>query len=58
MHSNNETGTLQPIEEILKICQKHSVLFHTNAYQSIGKVPVDVESLGRDFLIIVRPEAR
>lgn len=52
MHSNNETGTLQPIEEISKICKKHNVLFHTDASQSIGKIPVDVKSLGLDFLTV------
>jgi cysteine desulfurase len=52
MHSNNETGTLQPIEEISKICKNHNVLLHTDASQSIGKVPVDVESLGVDFLTV------
>ena len=52
MHSNNETGTLQPIEEISKICKKHNILLHTDASQSLGKVPVDVNSLGVDFLTI------
>ncbi|MDF2892575.1 MAG: cysteine desulfurase NifS [Clostridia bacterium] len=52
MHSNNETGTLQPIEEISQICKKHNVLFHTDASQSIGKVPIDVKSLGVDFLTV------
>jgi cysteine desulfurase len=52
MHSNNETGTLQPIEEISKVCKKHNVLFHTDASQSIGKVQVDVKSLGIDFLTV------
>jgi cysteine desulfurase len=52
MHSNNETGTLQPIKEIAEICRKHNILFHTDASQSIGKVPVDVKELGVDFLTI------
>lgn len=52
MHSNNETGTLQPIDEISKICRKHNILLHTDASQSLGKVPVDVTSLGVDFLTI------
>ena len=52
MHSNNETGTLQPIEEISKICKKHNVLLHTDASQSLGKVQVDVTTLGIDFLTI------
>ena len=52
MHSNNETGTIQPIEDISKICKKRNVLFHTDASQSIGKVHVDVKSLGVDFLTV------
>lgn len=52
MHSNNETGTLQPIEEISKISRRHNILFHTDASQSIGKVLVDVKSLEVDFLTI------
>lgn len=52
MHSNNEVGTIQPIEEISEICKKHNILFHTDASQSIGKVLVDVKSLGVDFLTV------
>lgn len=52
MHSNNETGTIQPIKEITEICHKHNVLFHTDASQSVGKVPIDVNELGVDFLTI------
>ncbi|MGF7047261.1 cysteine desulfurase NifS [Paenibacillus sp. DS2015] len=52
MHSNNETGTIQPIKEISKCCREHGVLFHTDASQSAGKVPLDVEELGVDFLTI------
>lgn len=50
MHSNNEVGTIQPIEEISKIARAHGVLFHTDAVQSAGKVPVDVKELGVDLL--------
>ncbi len=50
MWANNETGMLFPIEEIGKICKKHSVLFHTDATQAIGKVPVDVIKAGVDYL--------
>jgi len=42
MHSNNETGSIQPIREIAEIAKAHNILFHTDAAQSIGKVPVDV----------------
>lgn len=52
MHSNNETGTIQPIEEISKVCKARGVLLHTDASQSIGKVPMDVRRLGVDFLTI------
>jgi cysteine desulfurase len=43
MHANNEIGTVQPIEEIGSICAEHNVYFHTDACQSFGKIPVDVE---------------
>ena len=52
MHANNETGTLQPIEEIAKIARKHGVLLHTDAAQSAGKIPVRVEELGVDLLTV------
>ncbi|KAF0092480.1 MAG: cysteine desulfurase [Fusobacteria bacterium] len=52
MHSNNETGTIQPIEEIADICKKNGVLFHTDASQSLGKVPIDVKNLNVDFLTV------
>ncbi len=52
MHSNNEVGTLQPIEEISKICRRSGVLLHTDASQSVGKVPIDVFTLGVDFLTL------
>ena len=42
MHANNEIGTIQPIEEIGKICRQRNVLFHTDACQSFGKIPIDV----------------
>lgn len=52
MHSNNEVGTLQPIGEIAKLCQSGGVLFHTDAAQSMGKVPVNVRDLGVDMLSV------
>lgn len=52
MHANNEVGTIQPIEEIGRIAEKHDVLFHTDASQSIGKVPIDVKKLKVDFLTV------
>jgi cysteine desulfurase len=52
MHSNNEIGTLQPIREIAAIAKEHGVLMHVDAAQSLGKVIVDVQALGVDFLSI------
>ena len=50
MHSNNETGTLQPIEEISKITRGKKVIFHSDAVNSVGIMPVDVQELGVDLL--------
>ncbi|CAM9278016.1 unnamed protein product [Chrysoparadoxa australica] len=53
MHSNNEVGSLQPVAEIAALCRKRGVLFHTDAAQSIGKVPVDVNTLDADMITVV-----
>ena len=50
MHANNELGTIQPLEEIGRIAKTHGVTFHTDAVQSVGKIPVDVEKSGVDLL--------
>jgi len=50
MHSNNETGTIQPIEEIGRITREKNVIFHTDAVDSVGVVPIDVQVLGVDLL--------
>jgi cysteine desulfurase len=50
MHANNETGTVQPIAEIARAVRSKGVLLHTDAAQSVGKIPVDVEALGADLL--------
>ncbi|MHC4943747.1 MAG: cysteine desulfurase family protein [Planctomycetota bacterium] len=50
MHANNETGSIQPIAELSRIARRHGVLFHTDAAQSIGKIPARVDELGVDFL--------
>ena len=50
MHSNNEIGSIQPIEEIAKVTRKKKVLFHSDAVDSVGVVPVDVQKLGVDLL--------
>ena len=52
MHANNEVGTIQPIEQCASIAREHAIPFHTDAAQSIGKVPVRVDDLGVDFLTI------
>ncbi len=52
MHANNEVGTIQPIEEIGRICREHGVPLHTDAAQTVGKIAVDVESLGVDLLSV------
>ena len=52
MHANNETGTLQPIVEIARIARQHGVLMHTDAAQSVGKIPTQVAELGVDLLTI------
>ncbi|MEH7417936.1 cysteine desulfurase family protein [Neobacillus drentensis] len=52
MHSNNETGTLQPIKEIGEIAKKYGIPFHTDASQSAGKVPINVNELNVDLLTI------
>jgi cysteine desulfurase len=52
MHSNNEVGTIQDIKELSRIASSQNILFHTDAAQSVGKVPVQVDDLGVDFLTI------
>jgi selenium donor protein len=52
IHANNEVGTLQPVAEIAAVAHEHGVIFHTDAAQSVGKIPVDVRRLGVDLLSI------
>jgi cysteine desulfurase len=52
MHANNEVGTLQPIAEISRLARAHGVLVHTDAAQSVGKIPTLVDELGVDFLSV------
>ena len=52
MHANNELGTIQPLEEIGRIAKEADVYFHTDAVQSAGKVPIDVNTLQVDLLSI------
>jgi len=50
MYANNEIGVLQPVAEIGKICREKGVIFHTDAVQAVGKVPVDVNAMNIDVL--------
>ena len=50
MYANNEIGTIQPIQEIAKLCKKNNVLFHTDAVQAVGHIPVDFSNI--DFLSV------
>jgi cysteine desulfurase len=50
MHANNEIGTIQPIEEMARVAHERGALFHTDAVQSVGKVTLDVNTLGVDVL--------
>jgi cysteine desulfurase NifS len=52
MHANNEVGTIQPIAEIATIAREHGIVFHTDAAQSVGKIPTKVYDLGVDLLTI------
>jgi cysteine desulfurase len=52
MHANNEIGTIEPIKEIGKICHEHDVYFHTDAAQSFGKIPIDVEKMNIDLMTV------
>jgi len=50
MHANNEIGTIEPLKEITSVAHKHDILVHTDAIQSVGKIPVKVNQLGVDLL--------
>ena len=50
MHANNEIGTIQPIADLAAIAHEHGAIFHTDAVQSVAKIPVDVRTLGVDLL--------
>ncbi|QSR89705.1 cysteine desulfurase NifS [Methylacidiphilum caldifontis] len=50
MWANNETGVIFPVEQIAKICKERGVLFHTDAVQAIGKIPIDLSQVPIDFL--------
>lgn len=50
MHANNEVGTIQPIKELAQVAREKGILFHTDAVQTVGSIPVDVRDLGVDLL--------
>ncbi len=50
MHGNNEIGTIEPIAEIGKVARENGILFHTDAVQTLGHIPIDVDELGIDLL--------
>jgi len=52
MFANNEVGSVQPVKEISEIAYKHDIVFHTDAVQAAGKIPVDVQSLGIDMITL------
>jgi len=52
MHANNEIGTIQPIAELARLAHERKALFHTDAVQTAGKIPIDVKALGVDLLTI------
>ncbi|MBV1859532.1 MAG: IscS subfamily cysteine desulfurase, partial [Nannocystaceae bacterium] len=52
MHGNNETGVVMPLAEIGKVCREHKVLFHTDATQTFGKIPIDVEAMNIDLMSV------
>lgn len=52
MHANNETGTIQPIAELAEVAHRHGIVVHSDAAQSVGKIPVDVVGLGVDLLSV------
>jgi len=52
MMANNEVGTIMPVEEIGAICRERKILFHTDAVQAVGKIPVDVKAINCDFLAL------
>ena len=51
MHVNNETGTILDLEEIAKICKQHSVYFHSDTVQSVGKMELDLQQIPLDFMV-------
>jgi cysteine desulfurase len=57
MHANNEVGTIQPIEDCARIARERDILFHTDAAQTVGKIPTNADELGVDLLSIAGHKA-
>ena len=57
MHANNEVGTIQPIEDCARIARERGILFHTDAAQTVGKIPTNADELGVDLLSIAGHKA-
>ncbi|MBI5534882.1 MAG: aminotransferase class V-fold PLP-dependent enzyme [Deltaproteobacteria bacterium] len=58
MHANNETGAIQPIEELASVAAQAGIALHTDAVQSVGKIPVQVDALGCEFLTLTAHKIR
>ena len=50
MYGNNEVGTIQPIEEIGRICREHQIIFHVDAVQALGIIPINLETMPVDLV--------
>ena len=57
MHANNEVGTIQPIEDCARLARERGILFHTDAAQTVGKIPTNADELGVDLLSIAGHKA-
>lgn len=53
MYANNEIGTIEPIKEIAQIAHSHGIIFHTDAVQAVGNIPIDVRKMNIDMLSLL-----